>query len=217
MSHQRFESGKPGSSPKQRGFTLVELLVVIAIIGSLAGILVPTVMIVRKKAKKTTDLNNLKRITEFVIGETTGDKKFLPYPKTQREGAYAYKCFEVIANLMRSDFNPKLIVSPVQSDEPAIKEEGVKKWTITADNSSYTYLGKKTKSSGSGVFASNSDWGRGGDSNEGHEDGICLVRMGAETEFIEEGHQLLGGDEATWRFPKGLVDDEGKPGDVTGN
>lgn len=201
---------------KQRGFTLVELLVVIAIIGSLAGILVPTVMIVRKKAKKTTDINNLKRISEFCVGYTTGNKKFFPWPDDAAENPPAYLSYEKIANLMRDDFSPKLIVSPVQSDEPVEGKEG-KSWKVGKDNSSYTYFSKRTrpedKKSTNGVLGSNMDWQREGESSEGHEDGVAIARFGGDAEFIEMGHDLLGGDENMWRFPPGLVDDDGKSGD----
>lgn len=44
------------------GFTLIELLTVIAIIGILAGILIPTVGAVRKRAAMITSVNNLKQI-----------------------------------------------------------------------------------------------------------------------------------------------------------
>jgi len=44
------------------GFTLIELLTVIAIIGILAGILIPTVGAVQKKAAMIRSVNNLKQI-----------------------------------------------------------------------------------------------------------------------------------------------------------
>ncbi len=44
------------------GFTLIELLTVIAIIGILAGILIPTIGVVRKNASKATSASNLRQI-----------------------------------------------------------------------------------------------------------------------------------------------------------
>lgn len=44
------------------GFTLIELLTVIAIIGILAGILIPTIGVVRKNASKATAASNVRQI-----------------------------------------------------------------------------------------------------------------------------------------------------------
>ena len=52
---------KTNKSPRS-GFTLIELLTVIAIIGILAGIIIPTVGAVQKKAAMISTVNNLKQI-----------------------------------------------------------------------------------------------------------------------------------------------------------
>lgn len=48
----------------QKGFTLIELLTVIAIIGILAAIIIPTVGNVQERARRTTDLSNMRQVLQ---------------------------------------------------------------------------------------------------------------------------------------------------------
>lgn len=58
---------KKTTSRRISGFTLIELLTVIAIIGILAGIIIPTVGSVQEKARRTTDLSNMKQIIQAAM------------------------------------------------------------------------------------------------------------------------------------------------------
>lgn len=65
-----------------RGFTLIELLVVIAIIGVLAGILIPVVGTVRKRARSVQCISNLRQLHTAVALFSQENKERLPYETT---------------------------------------------------------------------------------------------------------------------------------------
>lgn len=62
------------------GFTLIELLTVIAIIGILASIIIPTVGLVREKAQRTVDANNLREIAKAALIYASDNQDRLPDP-----------------------------------------------------------------------------------------------------------------------------------------
>lgn len=62
------------------GFTLIELLTVIAIIGILAAIIIPTIGIVRDKAQRTVDANNLREIVKAAMIYASDNNDRLPDP-----------------------------------------------------------------------------------------------------------------------------------------
>ncbi|EIQ01483.1 prepilin-type N-terminal cleavage/methylation domain-containing protein [Opitutaceae bacterium TAV1] len=62
----------------QAAFTLIELLTVIAIIGILAAIIIPTVGSVRKSARATQCVSNLRQIGTAINLYTTDHKNHLP-------------------------------------------------------------------------------------------------------------------------------------------
>lgn len=71
-----------------RAFTLIELLTVIAIIGILAGILIPTVSAVRKTARKSECISNLRQLYSVVMLYSQDHKDLMPvaYNNTTSQG-----------------------------------------------------------------------------------------------------------------------------------
>ena len=80
------------------GFTLIELLTVIAIIGILAAILIPTVGAVRKSAKSTQAISNIRQIGMAtalyaqdnkgeILGQGDGNNGYKYFEKTMRQWA----------------------------------------------------------------------------------------------------------------------------------
>ncbi len=62
----------------KRGFTLVELLVVVGIIGTLVGILVPTYGRVMELAREAECGNNLKLVSQAIMGYLAANRDLLP-------------------------------------------------------------------------------------------------------------------------------------------
>ncbi len=63
----------------KRCFTLIELLVVIGIIGILAGVLIPTLMVTKNKARESLCVNNLKQLALANILYHTTYKQFVGF------------------------------------------------------------------------------------------------------------------------------------------
>ncbi len=74
-----------------RAFTLVELLSVIAIIGVLAGIVIPVVASVRKKAAMTTSMNNLRQLGSATLVFAANNRQQLPVYTHTSDTHYWYR------------------------------------------------------------------------------------------------------------------------------
>ncbi len=76
-----------GSGHHQNGFTLVELLTVIAIVGVLVAIIIPVVGSVKKSARQTQSLSNVKMLGQGILIHANDNKGRLPKhnqtPKSQ--------------------------------------------------------------------------------------------------------------------------------------
>ncbi|MGE3166029.1 MAG: type II secretion system protein, partial [Planctomycetota bacterium] len=182
------------------GFTLVELLVVIAIISLLAGLLVPTVGIAQKKARKTACLSNLKEIGKLCQIYAQDHRDRFPFDKSKKN-PLAYESFQVLADSM-TDVPPRIFCSPAHRDDPAVMSED-KKYTLDENSCSYAYIAQPQMigDDGSQALAANDSIRDSKDSTpEGHENGVNVVFMNFSAEFVErpdlpEGRSL----------PKGLI------------
>jgi prepilin-type N-terminal cleavage/methylation domain-containing protein len=76
MKSNRMQTSGSGS----RAFTLIELLVVIAIIAILAAMLLPALASAKKKATRTTCLNNNKQLCLAMQMYANDNRDFMPWP-----------------------------------------------------------------------------------------------------------------------------------------
>jgi len=131
------------------GFTLIELLTVIAIIGILAGILIPTVGAVKKKAAMVASSSNLKQVAiGYATYSNAGTRT-----RTIAQGAWSETSNKQAADM--KDW-AKLLAYHAELTDAGI-------WFISSDEKVSNYQGTLPRSIGvkqsDGSFTENSDWG----------------------------------------------------------
>jgi prepilin-type N-terminal cleavage/methylation domain-containing protein/prepilin-type processing-associated H-X9-DG protein len=134
-------------SPRS-GFTLIELLTVIAIIGILAGILIPTVGAVKKKASMVTSSSNLKQIAiGYATYSNAGTRT-----RTIAQGAWSET-----SNKQAADMKDWAKLLAYHSE---LTDAGI--WFISSDEKVSNYQGTIPRSIGiknaDGTFSEAADW-----------------------------------------------------------
>ena len=159
---------------RSTGFTLVELLVVIAIIGMLMALLLPAIGYVRRLARRTTCLNNVRELTKGVIMFETTKKRYPGHHETRI----------VPGPLQSGNPTPSQVLlhySWIAKILPYIDEQP------TYDNFTYEHLGGKLIYGPSAPY-----WPVNGVSSEdGVPQAINLLRCGEDTTL--EGEVLGAG------------------------
>lgn len=115
-----------------KGFTLIELLVVIAIIGILAGMLLPSLVSSKEKAKQTSCMNNMRELgkSAFSYGQSYND--YAPSTQSNERWSDDGKSLD----LLRTETNltePKIYICP---SAPVIEAD---LGTVISNNVSYAW------------------------------------------------------------------------------
>ena len=154
------------------GFTLVELLVVIAIIGTLAGVLLPTIQKATRAKTKAACLQQVKGLGTLCMSYADDHRGILPFGKGRNP--MAYESFQVVVDANKKDIKPDQFFCPASVDSPVeVTEEG-KGFTLTADSCSYAYLKEKTRvdNGGTTILLSDKTYKVDGEGGSGHDDGV---------------------------------------------
>ena len=166
---------------KPKGFTLVELLVVIAIISVLMGLIFPALMRGKEKANRAACASNLKQLhTSSMLYEQDGNRMY-PFAG---DGAAAYEHMQLLVDEGFID-QPKLFICPSSKDLVATVDESTGEFTLDADTISYAWAKSKLSSSSKGTKILAADKAFGEEEDACHPDGINIVLVGSNVEWIK--------------------------------
>ena len=124
-------------------FTIIELLVVVAIIGTLAGLVLPTLSLAREKGRRTACANNLRQIG-IMIAQYAGDSTYslVPY-KTNDWSNHSF------SNLQSYVATPALFHCPSDRRTPSKPALDWGAFTSSTNACSYS-IGRNLRWGGSG-------------------------------------------------------------------
>src|SRR5262245_53945182 len=91
-----------GNSKAAAGFTLVELLVVIAVLAILAVLLLPAINAAKRKAQRTTCLNNLRQISLGVRMYSDDANDVSPSPGAAAAGTNFVSLYSAYKQLVKN-------------------------------------------------------------------------------------------------------------------
>ncbi|MFQ5653479.1 MAG: type II secretion system protein [Planctomycetota bacterium] len=197
---QRRNRGDGTGARSRDGFTLVELLVVIAIIGTLVGVLIPSINMVRRKGAKTACLNNLREIGKLAIMYSDENKDRFPLARNQP----AFASLQKLADWARGDVKPEQFVCPSSTDL-AGEVDADSSFTLDETSCSYAWISKPTKNNTRSTTALGSDdsiQDEARDITENHARGVNVVYVDGSATWVNQAELQEG-------LPKGLVDNSG--------
>ncbi|MGA1535333.1 MAG: type II secretion system protein [Planctomycetota bacterium] len=196
--HTNLSNGPDRS--RRSGFTLVELLVVIAIIGTLAGVLLPTIGKAKQTATRNACLQQVKGIGQLAMAYATEGRGVLPFGKGK--SPLAYESLQVLIDANADQVKPDMFICGASLDAPAELDEE-NRFVIDDDSCSYAYLATKTRDTESAytvVVADEYVKDSAAGQKSGHEDGVNAYYLDNSAKFIKKADEFPDSD-----LPKGMV------------
>jgi prepilin-type N-terminal cleavage/methylation domain-containing protein len=138
---------------QSRGFTLVEILVLIVIIAIIASLVVPTGPTCHYRADNVKDSANLKAIQQAAFAYSQKKARF---PFSTKSNALAHDHVNVLLkSSFREGLKPDIWLSP-KGDQFERKEvDGEGRFTLEAENLSYTWAARALERNSNAVLSCN--------------------------------------------------------------